>query len=77
MTSTCFPSLIVLKNKFHMEFFGPHLYKKKIQNFNIFTAHDTQEDAVPFPTSNTPVTKIGLNAMKSTIVNYTAYSTKM
>lgn len=51
-----------------MEFVCPHLYKK---------TDDTQDDAVPFPTSNTPVRKIGLNVMKSTIVNYTAYSTKM
>lgn len=72
MTSTCFPSLIVLKNKFHMEFVLSSFVEK-----NIFTAHDTEEDAVPFPTSNTPVRKIGLNVMKSTIVNYTAHSTKM
>lgn len=53
--------------------------KKKKITYRIPTFlqhHDTQEDAVPFPSSNTPVRKIGVNVMKNRTVNYTAYSTE-
>lgn len=40
------------------------------------TAHSTQEDDVPFPTSNTQVKMVEGNVMRSKTVNYTAFLKK-